>query len=81
MKVQHPQKTLFIKGVVRVSKEPLPGPGGFADIWKGKWQGKNVALKRLIVGGTDEDSQTNTEGWQVRAVYLLIREMARRQTT
>lgn len=81
VKLQHPQEMLFIRGVVRVSKEPLPGPGGFADIWKGKWQGRDVALKRLFAGGTDQDFQRNTESWQVRVVPLLICEMASQQAT
>jgi len=52
--------SLFLEGVERLGTDPASG-GGFADVWKGTYQGKCVAIKtlRMFSGGDYEDLKKN----------------------
>ncbi len=45
---------LIVRGISQVGANPVAG-GGFADVWKGKLKGKDVALKVLRIFGSPEE--------------------------
>lgn len=52
----HLPSRFYVKDVIRVGKDPVAG-GGFADVWRGEWDKKPVALKVLRVFGTTGERQ------------------------
>jgi hypothetical protein len=53
-KVDHLPESIKVTGIRAVSTEPVAA-GGFADIFKGIYQGKAVALKRFREFGPGQD--------------------------
>lgn len=59
--------SLVVNNVTRLDKESIAG-GGFADIFRGEYKGKPVALKRLRVYRPSD----NVRAWQVRSAFTMF---------
>ena len=64
---------MFVEGVVVIDPHPIKA-GSFGDVFRGKLDGGQVAVKRvrIMMSQTEEERAESTKVWHVAYAFLLM---------